>query len=174
MKQFHIKQNKFLLIQTIIFITLILLVCLLSIYSIIFEIFNDYRRQNYDDQHLIDIYEKDRDKFNTIVSLINDHNIDIISHGFLIDKTEKYFYLNTLYYQTNSYLDNKELNAISSNAYYLFDNYDFDVIENDNSIITFTYCSANIELVYDTSCSQADCGNYYKKVDDNWFVNLQK
>ena len=172
MKQFHLKQNKFLLVQTIILISVVLLVCLLSLYSMIFEIFNDYRRQNYDDNHLFEIYETDREKFNTIVSLINKYNIETISHGFMIDKTENYFYLDTLYYQTNSDLDNKELNAISTNAYYIFDNYDFDVIENDNSIITFTYCSANIELVYDTSCNKADCGIYYKKVDDNWFVNI--
>ena len=172
MKQFHLKQNKFLLVQTIILISVVLLVCLLSLYSMIFEIFNDYRRQNYDDNHLFEIYETDREKFNTIVLLINKYNIETISHGFMIDKTENYFYLDTLYYQTNSDLDNKELNAISTNAYYIFDNYDFDVIENDNSIITFTYCSANIELVYDTSCNKADCGIYYKKVDDNWFVNI--
>ena len=172
MKQFHLKQNKFLLVQTIILISVVLLVCLLSLYSIIFEIFNDYRRQNYDDNHLFEIYETDREKFNTIVLLINKYNIETISHGFMIDKTENYFYLDTLYYQTNSDLDNKELNAISTNAYYIFDNYDFDVIENDNSIITFTYCSSNIELVYDNSCNKADCGIYYKKLDDNWFVNI--
>lgn len=148
MKRYNLRQNKLLFCETIIVIAVIIIAICLILYSSLFSIFNDLRRQNYDETYLLEIYQKEKSNLTNLVLLIKNNDVETISHGIMIDKTQNYYYLDTLYYQTDSTLTKAELNSISSYAYDIFDKYDFDVIENNDNSITFTYLSAGIELTY--------------------------
>lgn len=158
MKRFNLRQNKLLFCETIFVIAVIIIAICLILYSSLFSIFNDLRRQNYDETYLLEIYQKEKSNLTNLVLLIKNNDIETISHGIMIDKTQNYYYLDSLYYQTDSNLTKSKLKSISSYAYDIFDKYDFDVIENDDNSITFTYLSAGFELTY-------------LKYDNRWLID---
>lgn len=171
MKRIDIRQNKILFIETIVVVIAILFALLLIFYSVLFSIFNDFRRQNYDEQYLLEIYQEDENDFNKLVTLIKDKEIETISHGLMIDKSENYVYINTLYYQSSSALEKSNLDDVAYYSYNIFDKYDFDVIENNNETVSFTYFSASVELVYDNLGNQLNSNREYKEINDNWYIH---
>ena len=170
MKKFNLKHNRVLFIETIVAVTVIIIIISTILYSIFFDVFNDIRRQNYDEHYLSEIYREEKDNLNKLVSLIQQNDIETISHGITIDRTQNYYYLASLYYQTDTNLSETELNCISAYAYNIFDKYDFDEIKNDNDSVTFTFFSANIELVYGNLYDPFSSNEDDIKINDNWSI----
>lgn len=91
---------------------------------------------------------------------------------FFVIKSEKYFYKDTLYYQTDSELTDNEKSKITDLAYKLFDKYDFDVIESENGKVSFSYINQSIDLVYSKNKPlniDSDEG-LCKSIATNWYV----
>ena len=147
MKSIDFKKHKLFLVETIFFAVIIALLIIGGIYS------------------------ADKDDFSKIATLIERYNIEDISHGDFIIKSEKYFYKDTLYYQTDSELTDDQKSKITDLAYKLFDKYDFDVIESENEKVSFSYTNQSIDLVYSKSKTPhiGDEG-LCKSIATNWYV----
>ena len=140
MKYVDFKKHKLFLLETIVIMALLVLFLIGGIYSIIFPVIDDIRRGHYDSEYLSQIYSADKDNFAKIASLITEYKIESISHDKpLTDDSEKYFYKDTLYYQTNLDLNSSEKDNITALAYEIFDKYDFDYIECVDDEISFSY-----------------------------------
>ena len=85
---------------------------------------------------------------------------------------EKYFYKDTLYYQTDSELTDNEKSKIADLAYELFDKYDFDVIESESGEVSFSYIAQDIDLIYCKNKSPyIDSEEYLSKsIAKDWYV----
>ena len=143
MENIDFKKHRLFLVETIVFVVIIAAFILGGIYSILFTVIDDVRRKDYDTDYLAEIYSSDKADFNEITSLIDKCNIENISHGDFVIKSEKYFYKDTLYYQTDLELTDDEKSKITDLAYELFDKYDFDVIEFENGKVSFSYANQN-------------------------------
>lgn len=97
MKRFNLRQNKLLFCETIFVIAVIIIAICLILYSSLFSIFNDLRRQNYDETYLLEIYQKEKSNLTNLVLLIKNNDVETISHGIMIDKTQNYYYVDSLY-----------------------------------------------------------------------------
>lgn len=172
MNNIDFKKHKFFLVETIVFVVIIAAFILGGIYSILFSVIDDVRKRDYDTDYLAEIYSDDKDDFNEIASLIEKYNIENISHGSFVIKSEKYFYKDTLYYQTESKLTADEKNKITDLAYELFDKYDFDVIESESGEVSFSYIAQDIELIYCKNKSPyIDADEYLcKSIAKDWYV----
>ena len=86
------KKHKLFLAETIAFVVIMAIFIFGGIYSILFPTLDDVRKRDYDTDYLAEIYSDDKDDFNEIASLIEKYNIENISHGSFVIKSEKYFY----------------------------------------------------------------------------------
>lgn len=172
MKYIDLKKHRLFLVETIVFVVIIAAFILGGIYSVLFLTLDDVRKRDYDTDYLAEIYSDDKDDFNEIASLIEKYNIENISHGSFVIKSEKYFYKDTLYYQTDSELTDNEKSKITDLAYELFDKYDFDVIEFENGKVSFSYIAQDIDLIYCKNKSPyIDSEEYLcKSIAKYWYV----
>lgn len=172
MKSIYFKNHKLFFAETIAIVVIIAIFIFGGIYSILFPVIDDVRRKDYDTDYLAEIYSADKADFNEMASLIDKCNIENISHGDFVIKSEKYFYKDTLYYQTDSELTDDEKSKITDLAYELFDKYDFDVIEHENGEVSFSYANQSIDLVYSKNEPlhiDSDEG-LCKSIATNWYV----
>ncbi len=172
MENIDFKKHRLFLVETIVFVVIIAAFILGGIYSVLFPTLNDVRKRDYNTDYLSEIYSDNKDDFNEIASLIKKYNIENISHGSFVIKSEKYFYKDTLYYQTDSKLTADEKNKITDLAYELFDKYDFDVIQSESGEVSFSYISQDIELIYCKNKSPyIDSDDYLcKSIAKDWYV----
>lgn len=172
MKYIDFKKHRLFLVETIVFVVIIAAFILGGIYSVLFPTLDDVRKRDYDTDYLAEIYSDDKDDFNEIASLIEKYNIENISHGDFVIKSEKYFYKDTLYYQTDSELTDNEKSKITDLAYKLFDKYDFDVIESESGEVSFSYIAQDIDLIYCKNKSPyIDSEEYLcKSIAKDWYV----
>ena len=166
------KKHKLFLAETIAFVVIMAIFIFGGIYSILFPVIDDVRRKDYDTNYLTKIYSADKADFNEMAKLIDKCNIENISHGDFVIKSEKYFYKDTLYYQTDSELTDNEKSKITDLAYELFDKYDFDVIEFENGKVSFSYIAQDIDLIYCKNKSPYIESEEYlcKSIAKDWYV----
>lgn len=166
------KKHKLFLAETIAFVVIMAIFIFGGIYSILFPTLDDVRKRDYDTDYLAEIYSADKADFHEMAKLIDKCNIENISHGNFVIKSEKYFYKDTLYYQTDSELTDNEKSKITDLAYKLFDKYDFDVILSENGEVSFSYIAQDIDLIYCKNKSPyIDSEEYLSKsIAKDWYV----
>lgn len=173
MKYVDFKKHKLFLLETIVIMALLVLFLIGGIYSIIFPVIDDIRRGYYDSEYLSQIYSADKDNFAKIASLIAEYKIESISHdNSLTDDSEKYFYKDTLYYQTNLDLNSSEKDNITALVYEIFDKYDFDYIECVDDEISFSYLNQDLSLIYskDNVQNQNFDSKNCRNIASNWYA----
>ena len=144
MKYIDFKKHRLFLVETIVFVVIMAIFIFGGIYSILFPVIDDVRRKDYDTNYLTKIYSADKADFNEMAKLIDKCNIENISHGDFVIKSEKYFYKDTLYYQTDS-----EFGEVS-----------------------FSYIAQDIDLIYCKNKSPyIDSEEYLSKsIAKDWYV----